>query len=156
MQSVHDLGAIHMAYVIGLVAALVVGAYATTLRLDRDRAFYPTVMIVIAFYYVLFAVMGGSSRALVLESLVAGVFVLAASLGFRSSLWLVVAALAAHGVMDFFHARLIADPGVPAWWPAWCGSYDVVAAAYLAWRLTRAERRDERGHIALAPPTEVG
>ena len=136
-----------MTYVIGSVMALVAGAFATALRLDRDRAFYPTVMIVIAFYYVLFAVMGGSSRALVLESLVAGIFVLAASLGFRTSLWVVVAALAAHGLQDFVHARLIVNPGVPAWWPAWCGAYDVAAAAYLAWRLTQhpaaATRRAE-------------
>ena len=71
------------------------------------------------------------------ESGVMGVFVVAASLGFRRSLWLVVAGLAAHGVQDFFHARLVANPGVPAWWPAFCGTYDVVAAGYLAWRLTR-------------------
>ena len=127
-----------MAYVIGIVLALAVSTYATALRLDRDRAFYPTVMMVIAFYYVLFAVMGGSGRALAVESLIAGVFVLAASLGFRSSLWLVVAALAAHGLMDFLHAHLVANPGVPAWWPAWCGAYDVAAAGYLAWRLARA------------------
>ena len=142
-----------MAYVIGAVMALVAGAYATALRLDRDRAFYPTVMIVIAFYYVLFAVMGGSSRALVVESLVAGVFVLAASLGFRSSLWLVVAALAAHGVQDFVHARIVANPGVPAWWPAWCGAYDVAAAAYLAWRLRRVEST-VASRAALEPLTE--
>ena len=126
-----------MAYVIGIVLALAVSAYATTLRLDRDRAFYPTVLIVIASYYVLFAAMGGSGRAMVVESLIMGVFVVAASLGFRRSLWLVVAALAAHGVLDFFHARLVANPGVPAWWPAFCLTYDVAAAGYLAWRLTR-------------------
>ena len=128
-----------MAYVIGIVLALAVSAYATALQLDRDRAFYPTLMIVIAAYYVLFAVVGGSGRAMVVESLVAGAFVVAASLGFRGSLWLVVAALASHGVMDFFHARFIANPGVPAWWPAFCGAYDVVAAGYLAWRLTRVQ-----------------
>jgi len=92
-------------------------------------------------YYVLFAVMGGSGRVIVAESLVMGVFVLAASLGFRHSLWLVVAALAAHGVQDVFHARLVANPGVPAWWPAWCLSYDVAAAGYLAWRLTQNPAR---------------
>jgi len=127
-----------MPYVIGTVVALAVSAYATALELDRDRAFYPTVLTVIASYYVLFAVMGGSSRAIVVESGLMGVFVVAASVGFRRSLWLVVAALAAHGVQDLFHARLIANPSVPAWWPGWCMSYDVVAAGYLAWRLTRA------------------
>ena len=126
-----------MAYLIGLVLALAVSAYATTLRLDRDGAFYPTVLVVIAAYYVLFATMAGSGRAIIVESLIAAVFVVAASVGFRRSLWLVAAGLAAHGVMDFFHGRLVANPGVPAWWPAFCGAYDVAAAGYLAWRLTR-------------------
>ena len=134
-----------MAYVIGIVLALAVSVFATLLQLDRDRAFYPTVLIVIAAYYVLFAAMGGSGRVLIVELLVAAVFVVAASLGFRRSLWLVVAALAAHGVQDFFHARLVANPGVPAWWPAFCGTYDVVAAGYLAWRLTRHQARPVPG-----------
>jgi hypothetical protein len=126
-----------MAYVIGIILALAVSAYATALRLDRDRAFYPTVLIVIASLYVLFAAMGGSGRAMAVESLVAGVFIVAASFGFRRNLWLVVAALAAHGVQDIFHARLVANPGVPTWWPAFCLTYDLAAAGYLAWRLTR-------------------
>jgi hypothetical protein len=42
-------------YVIGVVLALIAGLFAMWVRLDRDRAFYPTVMIVIALYYVLFA-----------------------------------------------------------------------------------------------------
>ena len=134
-----------MAYVIGIVLALAVSTYATLLQLDRDRAFYPTVLIVIAAYYVLFAAMGGSGRVMIIELLVAAVFVVAASLGFRRSLWLVVVALAAHGVQDFFHARLVANPGVPAWWPAFCGTYDVVAAGYLAWRLTRHQVRPVPG-----------
>jgi hypothetical protein len=40
-----------MAYVIGIILALAVSTYAAALRLDRDRAFYPTVLIVIALYY---------------------------------------------------------------------------------------------------------
>jgi hypothetical protein len=128
-----------MPYVIGLVLALAVSVYATTLRLDRDRAFYPVVLVVVASYYILFAAMGGEGfgRVMVFELLIASVFVMAASVGFRGSLWLVAAGLAAHGVQDFFHGQLVANPGVPAWWPAFCGAYDVAAAGYLAWRLTR-------------------
>jgi hypothetical protein len=61
---------------------------ATAVGLDRDRAFYPTVTIVIASYYALFAVLGASTQALVLESLVDSVFLAVAVWGFRSSLWL--------------------------------------------------------------------
>jgi hypothetical protein len=37
---------------------------------DRDRALYPTVLIVIASYYVLFAAMSGSVQTVLLESIV--------------------------------------------------------------------------------------
>lgn len=130
-----------MQLLIGAVLALSVGLSATFVGLDRDRAFYPTVMMVIASYYALFAVIGGSDYALMVESIVIAVFLGASVAGFRSSLWLVVAALAAHGLFDFFHGQLIANPGVPAWWPLFCLSYDVVAAAYLAWLLSRSGGR---------------
>ena len=105
----------------------------TVVGLDRDRAFYPTIMVVIAFYYVLFAVMGGSTDALLIEITVATVFLALSLVGFKYSLWLVAAALAAHGIFDLFHDQLIANPGVPEWWPAWCLAYDGVAAGYLAY-----------------------
>lgn len=88
--------------------------------------------MVIASYYVLFAVMGGSTRALLVESLVM-VFLCAAIVGFKVNLWIIVAALAAHGVLDFFHGHLVVNPGVPAWWPEFCLAYDLAAAGCLAW-----------------------
>lgn len=124
-----------MALLIGVFLALAVGLLATTLGLDRDRAFYPTVTIVIASYYCLFAVMGASTHALALESLIAAAFLAAAVLGFRGSLWVVVFALAAHGILDVTHSRIISNPGVPDWWPEFCLTYDLAAAGYLAWLL---------------------
>lgn len=124
-----------MALIIGVSLALIVGVLFTALRLDRDRAFYPTVTIVIASYYILFAVMGASTRTVVLESLAGAVFLLFAVYGFRSSLWLVVAALAAHGIFDLVHDAAISNPGVPIWWPEFCLGYDITAAVYLGWLL---------------------
>jgi hypothetical protein len=122
-----------LGYLVGAFLALAVGGLGTVVGLDRDRAFYPTIMVVIAAYYVLFAVMGGSTDALLIECAVAAVFLAAALVGFKYSLWLVVAALAAHAILDVFHDQLIANPGVPAWWPAFCSAYDGVAAGYLAY-----------------------
>ena len=132
-----------MEFLVGVVLALSVGLFARFVGLDRDRAFYPTVMIVIASYYALFAVMGGSMQALLVESLVIAVFVGASIAGLKRSLWLVVGALATHGMFDFVHGRLIANPGVPLWWPNFCLAYDLVAAAYLALLL-----RKPRSHAA--------
>ena len=131
-----------MAFLGGASLALAVGGLlGTGVGLDRDRAFYPTVAAVVASYYVLFAAMADSTHALLVETAVAGVFLAVAMAGFRGSLWLAVAALAGHGVFDAVHGRLIVNPGVPVWWPAFCGAYDVVAAAYLAFLLLRPPRR---------------
>ena len=128
-----------MAFLVGALLALAVGLLATAVGLDRDRAFYPTVTMVVASLYALFAVMGASTKTLVLECVVGALFLGGAVSGFRFSLWIVVLALAAHGVFDVVHGRVISNPGVPAWWPAFCSTYDVTAAAYLAW-LLKSER----------------
>jgi len=120
-----------VAIIVGVLLALAVGVFATSVGLDRDRAFYPTVTIVVGALYALFAVMGASMHTLLLESLVGAVFIAAAAVGFRSSLWIVVVALAAHGLFDLIHGRVISNPGVPSWWPQFCSTYDIVAAGYL-------------------------
>ena len=124
-----------MGQLVGSVLALAVGLFATASGLDRDRAFYTTVTIVVASYWALFAAMGASTGVLVLESLMGSAFVAAATFGFRSSLWIVAIALGGHGLFDIAHDAVLINPGAPRWWPAFCGSYDVVAAMYLAWRL---------------------
>lgn len=121
-----------MEYVIGLTAAAAVGLFASVIGLDKERSFYAVVLIVIAALYLLFAAMANSTDSLVAEAIPALIFVAMAALGFRKTPWLVVAGLALHGVFDFFHHALIANPGVPVWWPGFCLTYDVVAAAYLA------------------------
>jgi hypothetical protein len=131
----------NLALLVGATLAVSVGLLALGSGLDRDRAFYPTVMIVIALYYVLFAVIGGSTQDLLVEVLVASVFIAAALWGFKSSLWIVVVALFAHGVLDLIHGRVIPNQGVPAWWPQFCMTYDIAAAAFLAWLLRRRRFR---------------
>lgn len=126
-----------MPFVLGIVLSAGVAVFARRTGFDRDRAFYPTVMIVIASYYVLFAAMSGSIRTVVIETLVMALFAVAAVAGFKSSSWIVVAALAGHGIFDAVHGFVVDNAGVPSWWPAWCLAYDVGAAAGLAWLLRR-------------------
>lgn len=131
-----------MAYLIGLILALTVSILARLVGLDRDRAFYPTLMVVIASYYGLFAIMGGSIQVLTIESVVMIGFLLISILGFKLNLWILVGALVAHGVFDFVHDYLISNPGVPAWWPMFCLTYDIAAAGYLAWLLKSSKVSD--------------
>ncbi len=127
-----------MAYFVGIVLALAVSLFGTFFRFDRERSFYPVMTIVIASTYQLFAAMGGTAELLSLETVMFFVFVSAAVLGFRTNLWIVVGALAGHGTFDIVHPHLISNPGVPVWWPAFCMTYDISAALYLAWLLNRS------------------
>ena len=121
-----------MEYLIGLILSLAVAGFAAAVGFDRQRVFYPTVLIIVASYYVLFGVMGASGRTVAIEIIVGIGFLLVAALAFKTSLWLAAAALIGHGVFDSVHHLLIANPGVPPWWPGFCMSFDVILGALLA------------------------
>jgi hypothetical protein len=134
-----------MPSLIGTSLALAIGGFARWIGLDRDRAFYATVVMVVASYYVLFAAAGGLA-ALPAELFLCGAFVVLAAIGFKKSPWLIVAGLVAHGVLDLFHPHMVNNSGAPPWWPAFCGAYDVTAGAWLALLLVRARRHHRRHH----------
>jgi hypothetical protein len=135
-----------IAYLSGFVLALAVSAYATLIGLDRDRAFYSTVLIVIASTYVLFAAMGADARTLIEESLILTIFLVVAAVGFKRNPWLIAVAIAAHGILDLTHESVVTNAGVPRWWPAFCMTYDLTAAAYYAWTLRRSSALATRRH----------
>jgi hypothetical protein len=134
-----------MEYVVGVVLGFAVPLFARAVGFDRDRSFYTVVLVVTASYYDLFAVMGGSSHALLSELVASAAFIMLSAAAFRLNLWLVVVGLVAHGIFDLVHGGLIQDPGVPRWWPMFCLMFDVTAGAYLAWRLL------QRSVVAVKP-----
>lgn len=144
-----------MSYLIGISAAVGIALLGAAGRFDRDRSFYPTVLAVVASYYVLFAAMGGSVSAVWTEAGVMSVFLAIAVWGSRRNLWIVVVGLAAHGVFDSFHAAVAADASAPKWWPAFCLAFDVTAAAYFACLLTFG-RVDARSSVPSSPTPTSG
>ena len=137
-----------MEYLVGILLALGVSLGGTLAGFDRDRAFYPTMTLAITSYYQLFAISGGSAHALSLETATFLGFALVVVIGFKTNLWLIVAALAGHGGFDLVHRHVITNPGVLAWWPMFCLTYDVTAALYLAWLLDRSSLAAKRAHSA--------
>jgi hypothetical protein len=136
---------------IGTALAALVGAFAALTGLDREQSFYPTVLIVIASYYGLFATMAGSPGVAVSEAAIFILFCGAAILGFKTSPWIVVVALCAHGAFDLVHSHVVTNPGTPSWWPTFCLAFDLTAAGCLAARIvaagtppSRAENKYER------------
>ena len=81
-----------MEYAVGVILAIAVGLFASLVGFDKERSFYPTVLIVIAAYYLLFAAMAKSTDALLAEVLPMLLFGAAAAVGFQRTLWIVAAA----------------------------------------------------------------
>lgn len=125
--------------VVGVALAIGVAVLGRNSGLDRDRAYYPVMLIVIAWYYVLFAVMSGSVRALLEESIPVAAFMAIAVVGFRRNPRLVAGGLVAHGLFDTVHAQIITNAGIPVWWPAFCASIDIAIGLYALWQLRRPQ-----------------
>ena len=135
-----------MEFIVGITIALFIGGAAAALGMDRDRVFYPAVLMVNATYYVLFAVIDGGREVLWSEMAIAAVFIGFAVAGFKQNPWLVVVALVAHGVMDVFHDALVHNAGVPSGWPGFCMTFDMTAAVLVACVL--AHRAGGKGNLA--------
>ncbi|GKS57655.1 hypothetical protein YTPLAS18_11820 [Nitrospira sp.] len=120
-----------MPIVIGVLLAAAVAAFAKVTRFDQDRSFYSTVLVIVASYYVLFAVMGDSTHALVQETIVGLLFSVAAVFGAVRLPVLIGIGLVAHGLFDLIHHAIIPNPGVPSWWPAFCMSFDAVLGLWV-------------------------
>lgn len=116
---------------VGMLTAVAVAVLAKSTRFDQDRSFYPTVLVVIAAYYILFAVMGGSGQALAWELVAAVVFSTIAIIGALHMPVLVGVGIVAHGLFDLVHHIMIENAGVPDWWPGFCGSLDVVLGLWV-------------------------
>jgi len=131
-----------MEFAVGIVLGAVIALSTTAIGFARDRSFYPTVLIVVASYYGLFAVMSGSMWTLAIEAVPMAVFVGLAVIGFKRSGWFVAMGLFGHVLFDFIHKQVIENTGVPLWWPGFCLAIDFTLGAFLSFYLLRSRRRD--------------
>jgi|SRR6476659_8014666 len=136
-----------MEYLVGILLSLGTIVLAAVVGFARERSFYSTVAIVVATYYILFAAMGASGRTLMIEIAIASGFILFAVLGFKGNFWLVAAALVGHGIFDFIRPSLIANPGVPHWWPGFCMAFDVLFGGWLAFLLLQRRNFPHSGPV---------
>ncbi|BET25013.1 hypothetical protein EV673_2920 [Limnobacter thiooxidans] len=137
-----------MEYLVGAALALVVCLSAGAAGFDKDRSFYPVILIVIASYYLLFAAMAESQQAFLVELVVFSAFLAVAMLGSRRWQLLVALGLIAHGLYDIAHVGLVDNPGVPSWWGEFCLSFDFVAGSYLAVLVALRRRRQQGQDVA--------
>ena len=85
----------------------------------------------IAFIYIGFAVADGRPKVIAVESGVAAGFVVLAAVAITGSPWLLVIALAGHGLKDLWQHHTHFVRGT-RWWPPFCMTVDFFVAAIIA------------------------
>ncbi len=93
---------------------------------NRDRSYYSTILIVIALIYVLFGFMEGEPRRIIVEAVIALLFIVAAIIGERLTHMITGLFIILHGIYDVFHPQLLPGEAVPTWYPLFCLYVDLM------------------------------
>ena len=124
-------------FFIGLVLFAVTAAIFHKQRLDVR--WFAIFMVFLPSVYMLFALSVGDSQALLWEFIYGLPYFAAGLICFRSGvkagMLVVVGLWALHAFYDLYHERLVANAGVPDWYPLLCFGYDLAVCAYLLWHL---------------------
>ena len=99
--------------------------------MTRERSLFPSALIAIASFYVVFAIETGQANVIILNVFVTMLFILLAIFGFLKSLWFVVFGLITHGVFDATYAFSGMSPA-PDWWGVFCIVIDALWGLALA------------------------
>jgi hypothetical protein len=102
-----------------------------------QRWLYSIGLLTLPSLYASFALHAGG-QALGVKEMVYGVPFIVVGLVFafvsvRQSAVVVGAFWILHALYDLTHGEFFTNPGVPAWYPVFCFSVDVVVGAYLLW-----------------------
>jgi hypothetical protein len=120
----------------GIVFGVIQAASPLAVWWIEPATVYALSLVLIASVYIGFAVADGRPSVIAVESCVAGIFVLLASVAVVTSAWLLVIGLAGHGLKDLWQHRRQYVSGT-RWWPPFCCAVDLVAAGLIALEILR-------------------
>jgi len=125
----------------GLILAVLIILLSRVTGFDKDRSFFPLILIVIATYYVLFAFQEFELFTALFEITVALLFTVFAIIGHNKSIRMVGIALIAQGVYDLFHSQIPVAGFAPQWWPLFCSAVDLVIGLWVILYKPRTETK---------------
>ena len=125
-----------------LIGAAVGVLTIVTARFIRgERWLYALGLLTLPSLYASFALRAGEPAVGVKEMIYGIPYVVAglvfAFVSVRYSAVVVGALWLLHGLYDLVHSRLIANAGVPGWYPIFCFVVDVVVGSYVLWLARR-------------------
>lgn len=116
---------------IGIILALLTVAVVVVFDSRQGLALLSLVLAFIAAVYLGFAFADGSRKAIVLEGLVAGVFLLIVALSLFTSPLVLFGGYVVHGFWDLLHHPKAVETKVVRWYPPFCAVYDWAVAVYI-------------------------
>lgn len=119
--------------IIGILLGIFIVLLAIKTGFDKDSSFYPVLLIVIAFYYVLFAFQTNNTYEIIFETGIALLFSIIAILGHHKHIKIVGIALILHGIYDLFQGNIVFSTNLPQWWPLFCLGVDVTLGIWILW-----------------------
>ena len=136
-----------MEYLVGILTAVALAGFARSSGFEKDRSFYPTVLIVIGFLYVVFGAIDGRVSVILIDLIFAFLFASIAVVGYKNNGVIVAGGIALHGVFDFVRYFFIEDKGVPVFWAGFCGTVDILLGIYV-WFVCRKQNYVSAGDAA--------
>lgn len=133
----------------GILIAVIVVLRFRSGRLEKTKWAYPMFLATFPVYYWVFAIYASDYPALFNELMASVAFFAIAYVAYKfrsfATLLLLASGYVAHAAYDFYHGAWFTNSGVPAWWPEFCGSVDVLVGVYIAYL---AFSLRERGAVA--------
>jgi hypothetical protein len=115
----------------GLVIGIIQAGSALALRWLDAATVYALELVLIAAVYIGFAVADGRPWVIVVESAVAGLFVVLATTAVTGTAWLLVLGYIGHGLKDDAWQQRRQYVANTRWWPPFCAAVDWLVAAIL-------------------------
>jgi hypothetical protein len=131
-----------IAFIIGVALAIVLIIFGKLTGYEKDRSFFPTLLIIIASYYLLFATLTDSVSTLLIEIAVTLFFAVIAVWGSYKIPVLVGAGIVLHGLFDFSYGHFYINTGVPVFWPAFCAGIDIPFGLWVMYFSYKTLRRE--------------
>ena len=116
---------------IGIFLAVLTVAGVALFNSAQRFPFLALLLSFIAAVYLGFAFADGSRKAIIVESIVAGIFLLAAMCGLFLSPLILAVGYIVHGFWDLLHHPKAIETKVAPWYPPFCAVYDWAIAIYI-------------------------
>lgn len=96
---------------------------------------YPLVLSTYPMFYFGFAIVANGQAALMQELKYAMpifiICIISAIKDIKYSAFVLALGYIGHGIYDVVHIHLFENPGMPIWWPEFCGTVDIIMGLYL-------------------------